>query len=172
MRRTAVFVALMCTAGLGGCGNPGGASATCSKLVPLLTVGSPPGPSEAINCCGDSKQYAVTQNSNDIAVAISLQAAATTNAGPITRLRLSVAIVNCEAAGPGDCAPVADQTTPNKAAGEIGQPGFMASQALARVSGRNIRLVLTVTNDQSTPSAFYLNVSDVTPGPPCQSAPL
>jgi hypothetical protein len=169
MRMTAAFVALFCTAGLSGCGNPGGPSATCRMFIPLLTVGSP-GASEAIKCCGDSKQYAVAQNSNDIAMVVSLQATATTNDGPITGLRLSVAIVNCEAAGSGDCTPVADQTTPNKLAGEIGQPGFMPSQALARVSGRNIRLVLTVTNDQSSPSAFYLSVTDVTPGPPCPSS--
>ena len=64
---------------------------------------------------------------------------------------------------------VAEQTTPNVPAGAYLNPPYPESQAHPSVSGRNTRLALTVANKQSTPGAFYLSVSEVTPGPVCPS---
>ena len=152
-------------------GSPARPSAACSTVVPLLQVGSPlsnpPAPAERIRCCGDAKQYSVAQNTNDVAVEIAFQAVSiAADGGPITGLRLGVAIVHCESDGPRDCAPIAEQTTPNIAAGR-NQPPYPLSQAYPSVSGRNIRLIVTVTNDQDAPGAFRLSIGSVTPGPPC-----
>lgn len=154
------------SAGLFGCGP---VTAPCRMLVPVLTVGSTPGSSEHIACCGSAKQYAVTQSANAVALGVSLQAVATENGGPITGLRLSVVIEHCNAVASGDCMAVAEQTTPNVPAGAYLNPPYPESQAHPSVSGRNTRLALTVANKQSTPGAFYLSVSEVTPGPVCPS---
>ena len=152
MKVGATCVGLACVLQIG-CG--------CGMTFPdrhLLTVSDP------IQCCGDARQYEVVQASNDTAVDIVLQAASATNGGPIPGLTLSVVIAHCDVARQGDCTPVADQTTPSKAAGDYA----VASQANASVSGRNIRLSLTVTNHQSIPGKAVL---DITQGQSCP-APL
>jgi hypothetical protein len=151
MKVGVTLVAVLSTLGLSGCGND------CGMTFParhLLSV------SDTLQCCGDAKHYEVAQADNASAMDIALQAAAATNGGPIAGLTLSVAIGHCEAARQEDCTPVADQTTPSKAAGDYA----VASEATASVSGRNIRLVITVTNNQSIAGKLYL---DVTQGKTC-----
>jgi hypothetical protein len=152
MRVTVALRAFLCTLGLNGCGN----DCMTFPALHLLTVPPDFNRSEPIQCCGDARQFVVAQANNDNAIDIGLQARSATNNSPIPGLRLRVTIDHCEAARTGDCTPVADQTTPSK----------VPSDVTASVSGRNIRLVLTVTNDQSTPGGFLL---DVTQGHTCQN---
>jgi hypothetical protein len=145
MRSASPVLALLLIVGPVGC--------DCDMAFPerhLLTVTAEP-----LHCCGDARHYEVVQATNDSAIDVVLQAAATTNGGPIAGLRLSVAIGHCEPARQGDCSPVADQTTPSKAAGDYAE----ASQATASVSGRNIRLAITITNENDVPGKLYLDVS-------------
>jgi hypothetical protein len=156
MRSASPLLALVFVVGSLACRND------CGMTFPdqhLLTVSG-----ERLQCCGDSRHYDVAQATNDSAVDIVLQAAAAMNGGPIAGLRLSVAISHCEPARQGDCSPVADRTTPSKAAGDYA----VASEATASVSGHNIRLAITVTNEKEIPGKLYL---DVTQGTTCP-APL
>jgi hypothetical protein len=167
MKAGAVLAALLSTGGLAGCGLSNLYHPSCVMTFPdqhLLTLGGGLSPAVAINCCGDARQYTVAQADNNEAVDIFLGAGSATNNGPIPGLRLSVAVDHCEAARQGDCTPVPDQTTPSKVAGEIAQPGFVPSEATASVAGRNIRLTITVTNAESIPGVFGL---DVTQGQSC-----
>jgi hypothetical protein len=162
MKASVALVALLSTGGLVGCHLQLPFAADCGMTFPdhhLLTLGGLSSP-VVIACCGDARHYPVAQADNNAAMDVTLQAASATNGGPIPGLRLSVAIDHCEAARQGDCAPVADQTTPSKAAGDYAQ----ASVADASVSGRNIRLAITVTNDQPIQGALSL---DVTQGHSC-----
>jgi hypothetical protein len=161
MKVDVALVTLSCVLGLLGCGLSERFRNDCSMTFPerhLLTLSDP------LKCCGDAKRYEVVQATNDSAVDVSLQAASATNCGPIPGLRLAVAITHCEVASGADCAPVPDQTTPDKAAGDACQPAFVPSGTTASVSGRNIRLVLTVTNDKEVPGKLNL---DVTQGRTC-----
>jgi hypothetical protein len=65
---------------------------------------------------------------------------------------LDVAIQACEAVHSGDCAVVARLTTPDGPAGQ-------ASMVNTSVSGRNIRLQLTVTNPKPLDGNFAVFVS-------------
>jgi hypothetical protein len=156
MRSASRALALLLVVGSIGC------RSDCGMTFPdrhLLTV-----PAESLRCCGDARQYEVVQATNNSPVDIVLQAGAAMNGGPIAGLRLSVAISHCEPARQGDCSPIADQTTPSRAAGDYA----VASEATARVSGRNIRLTITVTDDKDIPGNLLL---DVTQGTTCP-APL
>jgi hypothetical protein len=165
MRVKVALATLACVLGLLGCGLSERLRNNCSMTFPerhLLTV------SEPLKCCGDAKRYELAQVANDSAVDISLQAASATNCGAIPGLRLAVAITHCEVASGADCASVPDRTTPDKATGDACQAGFVPSGTTASVSGRNIRLAVTVTNDKDVPGKLNL---DVTQGQTCP-APL
>ena len=106
---------------------------------------------EVLQCCGDAKQYEVVQATNHRSVNIALHSVAATSGGARAELRLAVAIERCEAVQAGDCTPVAEQTTR-----DLGAVG--SNTASASVSGRNIRLLLTVINDQADPRGLQLIV--------------
>lgn len=140
MKARVAVVVLSCGMGFVGCGGDD----DCG-FVRLLDV------REVLQCCGDAKQYEVAQATNHRSVSMELQSTAATSGGPRAGLRLTVGIVHCDAVQAGDCTPIPEQTTPDNAAAS-------SSTASASVTGRNIRLLVTVNNDQAGPRGLWLVV--------------
>jgi hypothetical protein len=97
---------------------------------------------DTLQCCGDTRQYEVSQGDNTFPLDINVSLSGERN----PTARFSVVIAQCESHGPADCAAVTDRT--------LGSAGARVS-----VSGRGIQLRIVVSNDSATPVVSKLSVT-------------
>jgi hypothetical protein len=150
---------------LAGCGSP------CKSTLRTLVSDN----SRVLQCCGDARQYEVAQADNGFPVDLYIQVGSGTPGGPTPGsngppgVRLTVVIEHCDAKAAGDCAPLPDRTVTAVSGGLSGHSTGPVNELEESVSGQNIRLALTVTDDADDAGDFYLHV---TQGHECASSPL